>query len=175
MLQDGSSTHFKWGIAQRESVACATGRVAALQLRSAIRQMVQALVDTPTAGKHGTVEPAYSGLLQELCLALVGITGDVFVDTHVVDKTDAVRSPSSCTFRVNPEATWLCVSDRSQMEDVLLSGYHFYEISRLVQRHQATWGPQAAKGCWQGLCLGLEGGFRSSTCSTCPSVILSHA
>lgn len=113
------------------------------------------------------VEPAYGGLLQELCLALVGITGDVFVDTQVVDKTDALRHPSNCTFRVNPEATWLSVSDRGQIEDVLTSGYHFHEIDRIVQRHQALWGPQAAKGCWQGLCLGLEGTSRSTALCKC--------
>lgn len=119
--------------------------------------MVDTLLDYAAAPQAVQIEPAFGELLQELCLALVGITGDVFVDTQVVDKSDPVRSPSHCTFRVNQEASWLNACDRTQLEDVLTSGYHFFEIHRVVQRHQAERVSQAGKGCWKGLCLGLEG------------------
>lgn len=123
--------------------------------------MAHTLLNYQSATQAAPIEPAFGDVLQELCLALVGITGDVFVDTQIVDSSDPVRNPSHCTFRVNPEASWLSSCDRTQLEDVLTSGYHFYEIDRVVQRHQAEWGSQAGKGCWKGLCLGLEGAFCS--------------
>lgn len=116
-----------------------------------------ALIDYAVEPQAAPSEAAFGDLLQELCLALAGITGDVFVDTHVVDIADPIRSPLKCSFRVNQEAAWLNSCDRSQLEGVLKSGYHFFEIDRFVQRHQSDWGPQAGTGCWKGLCLGLEG------------------
>lgn len=126
---------------------------------------MQELLDYAAAPQPAPSETAFGDLLQELCLALAGITGDVFVDTHVVDKSDPIRSPLHCTFRVNQEAAWLNSCDRSQLEGVLKSGYHFFEIDRFVQRHQSDWGPQAASGCWKGLCLGLEGTPSSAMCA----------
>lgn len=121
--------------------------------------MVDTLVDHASFGEANSAQAPFGDFLQELCLALAGITGDVFVDTQPVKTSDPVRNPSFSTFRVNQEAVWLNSSDRTQLEDALTSGYHFFEIQRTVQKHQTEWQSQAGKGCWRGLCLGLEGIF----------------
>ena len=58
--------------------------------------------------------PPHASLVQELLLALVGHTGDVFVDTPAANPGGGwqLQDPSQCTVRLASDIDWVNSSDR---------------------------------------------------------------
>lgn len=100
---------------------------------------------------------AYSSVLHELIYALMGLTGDVFVDARPSQVAGKVCAPNKSLFHVSEEASWLSTADRAELEDLLRLGYHYAEIDRFVQGNQDPLSAQSKPGAWQALASGLEG------------------
>ncbi|PNW88207.1 hypothetical protein CHLRE_01g019150v5 [Chlamydomonas reinhardtii] len=103
------------------------------------------------AFESGIVPFDESGLIEELLLALVGIHGDLFVDSSDIDRDDEkeeeswnLPGPSHCTVTISPELTWISEADRAVLGDLLRLGFHFKAVAAFVEREQSPWDPRHA-------------------------------
>ncbi|GMH37208.1 hypothetical protein BSKO_05081 [Bryopsis sp. KO-2023] len=75
---------------------------------------------------------SYANLLEELILALLGITGDVFVDDNA--RNDGRLNPENSTFRLAQETiTWVSKPDKFQLEQLLELGFHYRALDAFVE------------------------------------------
>jgi hypothetical protein len=111
----------------------------------------------PPSGAAGGGRHAYSNVLHELVYALMGFTGDVFVDSRPTGSSQQVLAPNKSTFRITSEASWISEADRAEIDEVLALGYHYAEIERFVSSYQQPLGEGSRQGAWQGLAMGIEG------------------
>jgi hypothetical protein len=100
---------------------------------------------------------AYSNLLHELVYALMGFSGDVFVDHRGDVASKAVLPPNKSLFKVSGEASWISEADRAEIDDVLAIGFHYAEIERFVAKYQQPLGSGPQHNTFQGLAMGVEG------------------
>ncbi|BBN17581.1 gamma-tubulin complex component 4 [Marchantia polymorpha subsp. ruderalis] len=84
-------------------------------------------------------------MLHELLLALVGCTGDVFMDVREQaqalglngdqdDKADVEDVGDECTFRLAPDISFLQQSERELLDRLLRLGFYYRELDRFVMR-----------------------------------------
>ena len=107
--------------------------------------------------QSGQTRHAYSSVLHELIYALMGLTGDVFVDARSNQASGKVSPPSKSLFHVSDEASWLSPADKSEINGILSLGFHYSEIDRFVHDNQDPLSAQSKPGAWQALACGLEG------------------
>eukprot|EP00850_Spirogloea_muscicola_P015286 SM000116S24207 [mRNA] locus=s116:56790:62328:- [translate_table: standard] len=83
-------------------------------------------------------------MLHELLLALVGCTGDVFVDTAAEDGVQA--GPGECTFRLSPDyADIVSQSERVVLERLLHLGHHYQKLDQFVRETGDSFWKSAAQ------------------------------
>jgi hypothetical protein len=118
---------------------------------------------------------SYSNLLQELLVALLGYTGDVFVDA--ADGAAApvfcaaqpqphpqphMQHPSVCTVRLSGDLPWVEARDRQLLDRVVALGFHFKQLRLFVDAERAA-SPRSAYR--EALCAGITGeGPRRGAC-----------
>lgn len=85
-------------------------------------------------------------MLHELLLALVGCTGDVFIDVREHNQALGIADPGNgslqddhsivaeCTFRLDPDLTFVQHSDREILERLLCLGFYYRELDRFSMR-----------------------------------------
>ncbi|CAM6105636.1 unnamed protein product [Calypogeia fissa] len=84
-------------------------------------------------------------MLHELLLALVGCTGDVFMDVKEQAQALGLTSPKDekgesediddeCTFRLAPDITFLQDSERALLDRLLRLGFYYRELDRFAVR-----------------------------------------
>ena len=102
--------------------------------------------------------PKYANVLQELLYALLGFTGDVFVDE--LEDTPAAHgfhSPERSSFHMSDAIRWIEPSDRALIDDILTMGFHYHQINRFVKSQQDLASSLDGNMCWRALAIGLEG------------------
>ncbi|KAJ9508047.1 hypothetical protein QJQ45_021384, partial [Haematococcus lacustris] len=89
---------------------------------------------------------AYSNLVQELLLALVGFTGDVFVDSasyraRLGETCQGVPHPDGCHISVSPDLSWVEAGDREVLGRLVQLGFHYKAVQAFVDAQQpgAAW------------------------------------
>jgi hypothetical protein len=94
-------------------------------------------------------------LLQELLMALLGYTGDVFVDATDGDAAQpALQHPAVCTVRLAPDLDWVEPRDRALLDRLAALGFHFKQLRLFVERERGA-APRSAYR--QALCSGITG------------------
>jgi hypothetical protein len=128
------------------------------------------LSDTQTSSQDaGTLGDqdlfSYRNLLQELLAALLGFTGDVFVDAADATGSNGngggpgepseqqLRHPSVCTVRLAGDLSWVAPGDRQLLDRLASLGFHFKQLRRFVERERAA-APRSAYR--QALCAGVS-------------------
>lgn len=113
-----------------------------------------------TDGNAQGARHAYSNVLQELAYALLGITGDVFIDDRPPVSQGEVLPANRSMFHLTSEASWISDAEREEINTILELGFHYAEIDRFVQRNQRPLDTVSKQGVWQALAMGLEGTHR---------------
>ncbi|KAI5078166.1 hypothetical protein GOP47_0007990, partial [Adiantum capillus-veneris] len=78
-------------------------------------------------------------MLHELLLALVGCTGDVFVDVReqvpgAWTKEDDSEQQLDCPFRLAPDLTFIQPSEREILERLLRLGFYYHELDNFTRQ-----------------------------------------
>ncbi|WIA33536.1 hypothetical protein OEZ86_006660 [Tetradesmus obliquus] len=94
-------------------------------------------------------------LLQELLMALVGYTGDVFVDTSSGGLNDELLEPDRCTVQLATDLNWVSPQDREALDDLVRLGFHYRQLQRFVQQEQQPCSRLSRSLYRQALCAGL--------------------
>jgi hypothetical protein len=95
---------------------------------------------------------------QELLYALVGITGDVFVDDlENVAPQHGFHAPSQCSYHIATDISWLSASDCKLIDQILTTGFHYRQIERFVRDQQENANTISCDVCWLALATGLDG------------------
>lgn len=90
-------------------------------------------------------------MLHELLLALVGCTGDVFVDAReqLLGQDEAEQTTDDCAFRLAPDLTFIQHSEREVLERLLRLGFFYRELDIFsVQSSNLGW-IQSPYGCFE--------------------------
>jgi hypothetical protein len=103
---------------------------------------------------------SYRNLLQELLAALLGYTGDVFVDAADADagagapRPSPLQHPSVCTVRLAGGLGWVEARDRQLLDRLANLAFHFKQLRAFVEAERAA-SPRSAHR--QALCAGITG------------------
>ncbi|KAL0056051.1 hypothetical protein WJX82_007204 [Trebouxia sp. C0006] len=83
--------------------------------------------------------PPYSKLLPELLLALLGHTGDVFVEKAVFipERSSQQPPPERCNFAVTDAPGLVSTSEREAFNGLLKLGFHFKHLAAFVQSERS--------------------------------------
>ncbi|KIY97433.1 hypothetical protein MNEG_10531 [Monoraphidium neglectum] len=110
------------------------------------------LDSSPVGDQEGLF--SYRNLLQELLMALLGYTGDVFVDAADDRGALQLQHPSVCTVRLAQDLPWIEPRDRQLLDRVVALGFHFKQLRLFVELDRGA-APRSAYR--QALCAGLTG------------------
>jgi hypothetical protein len=101
---------------------------------------------------------AYRHLLQELLAALLGYTGDVFVDAADAAPPGGppppLQHPAVCTVRLAGDLSWVEARDRQLLERLAGLAFHFKQLRAFVDAERGA-APRSAYR--QALCAGITG------------------
>jgi len=102
---------------------------------------------------------SYRNLLQELLMALLGYTGDVFVDAADAAADSGappqqLQHPSVCTVRLACDLAWVEPRDRQLLDRLAALGFHFKQLRLFVEQDRGA-APRSAYR--QALCAGITG------------------
>lgn len=107
---------------------------------------------------------SYRNLLQELLMALLGYTGDVFLDAAELRAPDrappALQHPAVCTVRLSGDLPWIEPRDRQLLDRIVALGFHFKQLRLFVEQERGA-APRSAYR--QALCSGITGARRAET------------
>ncbi|KAI8466120.1 MAG: gamma tubulin interacting protein [Monoraphidium minutum] len=112
--------------------------------------------DSAPYGDQGDELFSYRNLLQELLMALLGYTGDVFVDAAdaaaAPGRAPQLQHPALCTVKLSGDLPWVEARDRQLIDRVAALGFHYKQLRAFVaQERGAT--PRSAYR--QALCAGI--------------------
>lgn len=101
---------------------------------------------------------SYRNLLQELLMALLGYTGDVFMDTSDAQGPDRMQQqlqhPSVCTVKLASDLTWVEPRDRQLLDRIVALGFHFKQLRLFVDLDRGAVPRSAYR---QAVCSGITG------------------
>eukprot|EP00775_Hariotina_reticulata_P005315 gene5317-5550_t len=103
-------------------------------------------------------------LLQELLLALIGCTGDVFVNiapSSRQDLNDEILHPGRCTVQLAQDIAWAGKEDRDQLNELVKLGFHYQQIQRFIKQEEQAVSPRSLYR--SALCEGLQGQLGQSS------------
>eukprot|EP00884_Botryococcus_braunii_P020472 jgi/Botrbrau1/7108/Bobra.0165s0126.1 len=95
---------------------------------------------------HEVQRPVYVSVQHELLLALLGHTGDLFVDmSEKIRMGEGVsKDPKISSLKVVPGADWLDPCHRESLNRILKLGYHYTAIEQFVMAQN---GGSDSRGC----------------------------